>query len=272
LRLELFSSVKFDTLSRALQKRKIRTWLLKKHRNGRACGRARPAVWIILEERFVKNSAKNLIPSLVALVALSLTSVNATSVRADDASAGDPNSDANYDRLDGVGKSGKTVQVIEWEDNLEIHVYPPGSLKGLALKIDHPSKDKKVMVIGYRFSDNPKEQLIRRAILGISLTEGFKTYKDPTETEFDKIIISNNGLSGQVVGFALDPAPKQLYPDGHPALTNQTDVAKTATPGGRSPASVGTSGQKTHSKSVDGGTASAPPDTDGNGGIRPFFK
>jgi hypothetical protein len=199
-------------------------------------------------------------------------------LRADD-SAADPNSDGNYDRLDGVGKSGKTVQVIEWEDNLEIHVYPPGSLKGLALKIDHPSKDKKVMVIGYRFADNPKEQLIRRAILGISLREGFKTFKDPTETEFDKIIISNNGLSGQVVGFALDPAPTQLYPDGHPA-NNPTDVAKATSAGGRSPASVGSSdgssatvtGHKKHRQSVDGGSASAPSGNDGDGGITPFFK
>jgi hypothetical protein len=201
---------------------------------------------------------KNLTRALVALLALSFASAATISVRADDASGADPNSDANYDRLDGVGKSGKTVQVIEWEDNLEIHVYPPGSLKGLALKIDHPGKDKKVMVIGYRFADNPKEQLIRRAILGISLQEGFKTFKDPTETEFDKIIISNNGLSGQVVSFALDPAPKQLYPDGHPALANKTDVAKTVSAGGRSPASVTT-------------TPKAP-DVDDAGGIKPFFK
>jgi hypothetical protein len=220
---------------------------------------------------------KNLTRSLIGLIALSLISATTHSLRADD-SASDPNSDANYDRLDGVGKSGKTVQVIEWEDNLEIHVYPPGSLKGLALKIDHPSNGKKVMVIGYRFADNPKEQLIRRAILGISLQEGFKTYKDPTETEFDKIIISNNGLSGQVVGFRLDPAPTQLYPDGSPA--NKTDVAKATSAGGRSPASVGSSdgtstavtGHKRHQKSVDGGSASAPSGNDGDGGITPFFK
>jgi hypothetical protein len=220
---------------------------------------------------FVKNFTR----SLIGLIAISLISATTHSLRADD-SASDPNSDANYDRLDGVGKSGKTVQVIEWEDNLEIHVYPPGSLKGLALKIDHPSNGKKVMVIGYRFADNPKEQLIRRAILGITLQEGFKTYKDPTETEFDKIIISNNGLSGQVVGFRLDPAPTQLYPDGHPALANQTDVAKTVSAGGRSPASVGTSGtvtgRKKHQQSVDGGSASAPSGDDGDGGITPFFK
>src|SRR6478672_2141360 len=71
--------------------------------------------------------------------------------------------DDDYDRLDGVGRSGKKVNVIEWEGNLEVHVYPGGSLKGLALKLDKRNKDKPVMVIGYRFNDNPGVQLIRRA-------------------------------------------------------------------------------------------------------------
>jgi hypothetical protein len=164
--------------------------------------------------------------------ALSLTLALAASAHfARAGSSVDP--DADYDRLDGTGKSGKTVQVIEWEGNLEIHVYPPGSLRGLALKLDKTNKNKPVMVIGYRFADAPKEQLIRRAILGINLQEGFKTYKDPSEGEFDKIVISNNGLSGQVVAFALDPEPRQLYPDGHPALAQS---AKTG--GNRAPASI----------------------------------
>ena len=126
-----------------------------------------------------------------------------------------------YDRLDGMGKSHKKVHVIEWEGNLEIHVYPKGSLAGLALKLDKPSQDKMVMVIGYRFADNPKSQLIRRAILGIPIRSGFKAFKDPSEMDFDKIIISNNGLSNQVVAFQLDPEPTQLYPEGHPALVQK---------------------------------------------------
>lgn len=133
------------------------------------------------------------------------------------ASSNDPHAD--YDRLDGKGPSGKKVHVIEWEGNLEIHVYPVGSLSGLALKLDKRNKDKPVMVIGYRFDNNPKEQLIRRAILGIDLREGFKTYRDPTADGYDKIIISNNGLSSEVVAYKLDPEPTQLYPDGHPANT-----------------------------------------------------
>src|SRR4051812_4130447 len=71
--------------------------------------------------------------------------------------------DKDYDRLDGTGPSGKTVQVIEWEGNLEVHVYPIGSLKGLSLKLDEKNKGKPVMVIGYRFKDNPDVQLVRRA-------------------------------------------------------------------------------------------------------------
>jgi len=116
-----------------------------------------------------------------------------------------------FDRLDGRGESGKRVDVIEWEGNLEIHVYPKGSLKGLALKIDKKNKDKPVMVIGYRFNNAPQKQLIRRAILGINLLESFKTFKDEKEPDFDKIVISNNGLA--LAEYKLDPAPTQLYPD-----------------------------------------------------------
>jgi hypothetical protein len=128
----------------------------------------------------------------------------------------------DFDRLDGRGASGKRVDVIEWEGNLEIHVYPKGSLAGLALKIDEPSKDKKVMVIGYRFNEKPKEQLIRRAILGVKLREGFKVYNDPSGDEYDKVIITNNTLSGTLTALKLDPEPKLLYPEGHPAIADGT--------------------------------------------------
>lgn len=134
--------------------------------------------------------------------------------------------DADYDRLDGRGASGKKVDVIEWEGNLEVHVYPAGSLKGLALKLDKRDKNKTVMVIGYRFENNPNQTQIRRAILGIPLAENFQVFRDPRETDFDKIIISNNGLSSELVTFKLDVAPTQLYPDGHPALkSNDRKVA-----------------------------------------------
>lgn len=121
--------------------------------------------------------------------------------------------DADYDRLDGTGSSGKKVNVIEWEGNLEIHVYPAGSLKGLALKLDKTNKDKPVMVIGYRFVEHPDVQLVRRAILGIDMSDGFRAYKDPTADGYDKIIISNNGLSSPLAVYRLEPGPKQNYPD-----------------------------------------------------------
>jgi hypothetical protein len=138
------------------------------------------------------------------------------------AHAAGPQGQEDFDRLDGTGDSGKKVNVIEWEGNLEIHVYPGGSLKGLALKLDKRNKDKPVMVIGYRFNTDTSKQLIRRAILGIDLKEGFKAYRDPSSgSEYDKIVISNNGQGGNTVAFKLDPEPTQLYPDGHPMLAKQ---------------------------------------------------
>jgi hypothetical protein len=149
---------------------------------------------------------------LIAMIAV--LSLSAPAAFAQDA-------DANYDRMDGTGASGKTVNVIEWEGNLEIHVAPPGSLKGLALKLDKANQSKPVMVIGYRFDSDPSTQLIRRAILGIDMREGFKVYRDKSVAEYDKIVITNNTLADPtLIAFRLDPAPKQLYPDGYPALAN----------------------------------------------------
>jgi hypothetical protein len=132
-----------------------------------------------------------------------------------------------YDRLDGQGRSGKKVHVVEWEGNLEVHVYPAGSLKGLGLKLEEKDKNRKVMVISYRFDNEPKP-LIRRAILGIPMGEGFKAYRDRSADDYDKIVISNNGLaiSKTLVEFALDAQPKQLYPDGHPALAGDAPSDK----------------------------------------------
>ncbi len=122
--------------------------------------------------------------------------------------------DVDFDRLDGVGKSKKNVNVIEWEENLEIHVYPKNSLKGLALKIDRSKKDRPVMVIGYRFDNSPKTTIIRRAILSIPLEDGFQVFKDPDVPDYDKVIISNHKLANPMVAFRLDPEPTELYPAG----------------------------------------------------------
>lgn len=163
--------------------------------------------------------------------------------------------DANYDRLDGKGSSRKKVNVIEWEGNLEIHVYPAGSLKGLALKLDKKNKDKPVMVIGYRFDSDPKKTLIRRAILGIPLNEGFTAYKDPAADGYDKIVITQNELGKPLAHFKLDPPPSQLYPEGHPALAQNGEEK-------REPASESKSEEAVKEKNVD----------EESGTIRPFFR
>ncbi|MBS1957882.1 MAG: hypothetical protein JST80_00275 [Bdellovibrionales bacterium] len=120
-----------------------------------------------------------------------------------------------FDRLDGHGPSGKRVDVIEWEGNLEVHVYPKGSLKGLSVKLDDREKGKKVMVIGYRFdADKNAHPLVRRAILGVPFNANLKAFIDRSEPEFDKLAISNNGLAKPWENYQLDPAVKQWYPDG----------------------------------------------------------
>lgn len=130
----------------------------------------------------------------------------------------DQDLDANFDRLDGKGKSGKRVDVIEWEGNLEIHVYPKGSLKGLGMKLDDQD-GKKVMVISYSFAGSAKP-LIRRAILGVPFQEGFQAFEDKTADDYDKVIVSNQGLAltKTLVKYKLEAEPTQLYPDEHPVI------------------------------------------------------
>lgn len=136
-----------------------------------------------------------------------------------------------FDRLDGKGLSHKRVDVIEWENNLEIHVYPKGSLKSLGLKVDRKKDSKSVMVIEYAFNDIPYT-IIRRAVLTLKITDSFKTFKAPTESEFDKIMISNNSLSSDsVIPFLAVHEPRALYPDyyGEPE-TNDSNDSKINTP------------------------------------------
>lgn len=121
--------------------------------------------------------------------------------------------DEIYDRLDGTGPSHKRVDVIEWDGNLEVHVYPKGSNKGLSAKLDDRVQGKNVMVIGYKFNPSDKP-LVRRAILGVPFTKDVKGFIDPTEKEFDKLAISNQNLPAPWKPYKLDPSPKQWYPDG----------------------------------------------------------
>jgi len=144
--------------------------------------------------------------------------------------------DDDYDRLDGHGRSGRKVNVIEWKGNLEIHVYPGGSTKSLALKIDDRDPAKKVMVIGYRFHSSAGEQLVRRNILGIPLESGFKVYRDPRSgKEYDKFIVTNTAAEAPLVAYQTEPGPSQLYPDGHSAIAEK----KKSEPEVRQPASRG---------------------------------
>jgi hypothetical protein len=118
-----------------------------------------------------------------------------------------------FDRLDGKGPSGKRVDVIEWEGNLEIHVYPKGSLQGLGAKLDDREKGKKVMVIGYRLGKKDRP-LVRRAILGIPFQRTLKGFIDSSAKGYDKLALSNQTLSGTWKPYRLDPPPAQWYPDG----------------------------------------------------------
>lgn len=118
-----------------------------------------------------------------------------------------------FDRLDGTGPSKKRVDVVEWEGNLEIHVYPKSSTKGLGAKLDDRESTKKVMVIGYHFN-GASEPIVRRAILGVPFTNKIKGFIDPTEKEFDKIALSNQDLPKPWVPYQLQAAPKQWGPDG----------------------------------------------------------
>jgi len=118
-----------------------------------------------------------------------------------------------FDRLDGTGPSKKRVDAIEWDGNLEIHVYPKGSTAGIGAKLDDRDPGKKVMVVGYRFNGS-KEALVRRAILGVPFTKLVKGFIDPTEKEFDKIALTNGDMPKPWVPYKLAPAPTQWGPDG----------------------------------------------------------
>jgi len=171
----------------------------------------------------MRRQKGNLILTLSALTCFGLSTVIPNST-ADSAKPPAKVARANqepkeFDRLDGHGPTGKKVDVIEWENNLEIHVYPKGSLRTLGLKIDREPKTTKnaVMVIEYAFNGVPYT-LIRRAILSIPMNDNFKAFQETAADGYDKIIISNNTLADGVRPYTLAPAPTQLYPDYHPAL------------------------------------------------------
>lgn len=133
--------------------------------------------------------------------------------------------EGEYDRLDGTGESGKKVDVIEWEGNLEIHVYPENSVAGLGAKLDDRDAGKKVMVIAYRFKNDPNV-LTRRAILGVPFNKNIKGFKDPTAKGYDKLAFSNKNLPAPWVPYKLDPEPKLWYPEGDERNENDPALEK----------------------------------------------
>jgi len=159
-----------------------------------------------------------------------------------------------FDRLDGTGPSKKRVDAIEWDGNLELHVYPKGSTASIGAKLDDRESGKKVMVVGYRFNGS-KEPLVRRAILGVPFTKAIKGYIDPTEKEFDKIALTNGDMQKPWVPYKLAPAPTQWGPDGSKyddtsspeqmtemKSNDQQDYNHYTGQSSRAPASVGNSG------------------------------
>jgi hypothetical protein len=175
----------------------------------------------------MRRTTGNLILALSALTCFGISTVVPNSTANSQAKARTPEP-KEYDRLDGHGLTHKKVDVIEWENNLEIHVYPKGSLRALGMKIDRTNKDKPVMVIEYAFQ-GISYTLIRRAVLGIPLKEGFKTFQDLSADDYDKIIISNNTITAGVRPYPLAAAPTQLYPDHHPSLAQDESAAAPAT-------------------------------------------
>ena len=132
-----------------------------------------------------------------------------------------------YDRLDGTGASGKKMDVVEWEGNLELHVSPKGTTGGIGAKLDDRTEGKKVLVMGIRLKTQ-KEVLVRRAILGVPFTANVKGFIDPTEKDYDKIALSNQTLGPPWKPYKLDTPPKNWYPDGDER--NEADPASVKEP------------------------------------------
>jgi hypothetical protein len=121
-----------------------------------------------------------------------------------------------FDGLDGKGPSGVRVDLIAWDGNLEIHVYPKGKIAGLGFVIDNKSKEK-ALVISYRFKNTSNDEpIIRRSLLE-NITEGFNVFVDNRlqDKEMDKFILTNKDLTkekGKYVLFKKDAPPAELYP------------------------------------------------------------
>lgn len=184
-----------------------------------------------------------------------------------------------FDRLDGKGATSRKVDVIEWENNLEIHVYPKGSLKSLGMKVDRTDKKNPIMVIEYAFN-HVAYTLIRRAKLSLDLKDGFKAFEETSAEGYDKIMISNNTLTSGVKPYPLGPAPTQLYPDYHPSLKGEAPEERNLAQTPETPVtqSAPDSGLKFHSFGESAAPSEGtfrkrikiPANDNGEGGVRSF--
>jgi hypothetical protein len=209
-----------------------------------------------------------LVGLLLILVAHASQSAYSDAGGGSGSSGGDRNGDDGYERLDGTGPSGVKVNFIEWEGNAEIHFYPKGVLVGLGLKLVKNEKGAYVFVQAYRFRGSPKTVLIRRNVLSDKWVEGYKVYRAPSDDDYDKIVISPNTLS-DMTAFKLDPAPTQLYPDGHPAIAAR-DSGKKEVPSVAKALAKKVPEPKVDEDSSERATASDE-GVDDAGTVRPFF-
>ena len=119
-----------------------------------------------------------------------------------------------YDPLDGTGSTGVRIEVMNWVGNVELHISPKGLLRDLALKLDMDQDDYPVLVVGYKFSKEPKP-VIQRIRLENELKTGFKVFRSNSaeNSSSDEIIISNNSLvDEEITEIPFDPEPIAMFP------------------------------------------------------------
>lgn len=139
-----------------------------------------------------------------------------------------------YDRLDGRGSSQGKVDIVEWENNLEVQISPSHALLALGAKLDPSTRNRKVLVLEYKFANGIK--LVRRAILGIELKTPLEA---KTKYRGEQRIITFIGKLGSSNDrgetYALAAEPRQLYPTE--ALAEASNKG-TGTPDQKAPATT----------------------------------
>lgn len=96
------------------------------------------------------------------------------------------------------GKFYPRIDIIEWRDKpteqtrMEFHVYSKG--KPVELSFELEKKDKKrVMLVHYHIVERD-EHLCRRVLAPSHFDYGFKVYVDPSDEDFDNVLVSMEKL------------------------------------------------------------------------------